>query len=342
MTKEKTHRELCKNWLWVTAFVIGAAGPVFTLATIPVFDAPGSFTLDILAWPLDGGQSYQDGDIRFLSDLSGGFLIGWAAMIVALRAWVFDAAPEGTRRAVLAGVFAWYVVDSLGSTLAGHPINAAFNLIALVAAIGPLHKKLTRRPDSFFPTMRPQLSKNLMMLLDPKETHDFRLAGMVLPLERHLTARKLLVVSYVLLAFCSVGWAATYYVSPSGNDSNDGLTPQAAFRTIQHAANAAVRPGDVVLVANGAYDAFTITHSGNPGAFIRFTAMNTRGAKVTGQDWQDAITIAADFIEVDGFEVTAGLHGINGESRHHLKIVNNHAHNCGKSGISLGHNPTEE
>lgn len=142
MTSSQQHTKLCKNWLWVTALVIGAAGPVFTLATIPALDGPGSFTLDILAWPLDGAQNYQDGGMRFLSALSGGFLIGWAVMIVALRAWVFDVAPEGTRRAVLAGVFAWYIVDSLGSALAGHPINAAFNLLALVAAIGPLWKKI--------------------------------------------------------------------------------------------------------------------------------------------------------------------------------------------------------
>lgn len=147
MTPQQKHQRLCKNWLWITAAVIGAAGPIFTLATIPSLDGPGSFTLDILAWPLDGEQSYVDGGMRFLSALSGGFLIGWAVMILALRELVFDQAPEGSRRAVLAGVFAWYIVDSFGSTLAGHPINALFNLIALIAAIGPLWKRIEDSKD---------------------------------------------------------------------------------------------------------------------------------------------------------------------------------------------------
>lgn len=156
--------------------------------------------------------------------------------------------------------------------------------------------------------------------------------------------RQLLIPSLVILGsllFCQVGWSTTYYVSTTGNNLNDGLTPQTAFRTIQRAADAANTPGDVVLVANGEYEAFRIEHSGSPTAFIRFAAQNRRGAKITGQDWQDGIKIAADFIEIDGFEVTAGQQGINGESRHHLRIINNHAHNCGKSGISLGHNPND-
>jgi serralysin len=143
------------------------------------------------------------------------------------------------------------------------------------------------------------------------------------------------------LLFCQVACSATYHVSTSGSDSQSGLTPKKAFRTIQRAADAATTPGDVVLVANGEYAAFRVNHSGSPKAFIRFAAQNRRGVKITGQDSQDAIRIAADFIEIDGFEVTAGEHGINGESRHHLRIVNNHAHNCGKSGISLGHNPND-
>ncbi len=46
--------------------------------------------------------------------------------------------------------------------------------------------------------------------------------------------------------------APTRYVSPSGNDANSGLTPQAAWRQISHAATQ-VGAGDVVEIADGAY-----------------------------------------------------------------------------------------
>lgn len=44
----------------------------------------------------------------------------------------------------------------------------------------------------------------------------------------------------------------TLYVSPGGDDGNDGLTAQTAVRSVQRGANLA-QPGDVVLVAAGIY-----------------------------------------------------------------------------------------
>jgi RNA polymerase sigma factor (sigma-70 family) len=48
--------------------------------------------------------------------------------------------------------------------------------------------------------------------------------------------------------------ARKLYVKPTGNDANDGLTEQSAWRTITHAANSA-KAGDLVLVAAGDYGA---------------------------------------------------------------------------------------
>jgi hypothetical protein len=45
----------------------------------------------------------------------------------------------------------------------------------------------------------------------------------------------------------------TYYVSGSGKDSNNGLSTNTAFRTLQKAANL-VKAGDTVYVMNGTYD----------------------------------------------------------------------------------------
>jgi hypothetical protein len=42
-----------------------------------------------------------------------------------------------------------------------------------------------------------------------------------------------------------------YYVANSGNDSNNGLTPETAWATVEKAVNAKLRPGDAILLNRG-------------------------------------------------------------------------------------------
>ena len=129
-----THR----FWLKITAIVVGSFGPVFFLGTMAATSEPARWTLDLLSWPLDGGTTYADPDTRFLSALTGGFLLGWGVTIWCLSAWVYDAAPEAVRRSVLTGVLAWFVLDSAGSIASGNASNAGFNVLVLLVAVGPL------------------------------------------------------------------------------------------------------------------------------------------------------------------------------------------------------------
>jgi hypothetical protein len=127
-----------KKWLKVTAFVVGSFGPVFFLGSmIPTLE-PARLTLDILSWPLDGATTFSSPDTRFLSAVSGGFLLGWGVMIWCLQAWVYDLAPEPVRRTVLASLLAWFVLDSAGSIASGNASNAVFNVAVLLLAVGPL------------------------------------------------------------------------------------------------------------------------------------------------------------------------------------------------------------
>ncbi|MBL9097653.1 MAG: hypothetical protein JNK07_12055 [Alphaproteobacteria bacterium] len=127
-----------KFWLKVTAIVVGSFGPVFFLGTMAATSEPARLTLDILSWPVDGAQTYASPDTRFLSALTGGFLLGWGVMIWCLSAWVYDKAPEAVRRTVLAGVLSWFVLDSAGSIASGNASNALFNVLVLLIAVGPL------------------------------------------------------------------------------------------------------------------------------------------------------------------------------------------------------------
>lgn len=127
-----------KFWLKVTAIVVGSFGPVFFLGTMAATSEPARLTLDILSWPVDGAQTYASPDTRFLSALTGGFLLGWGVVIWCLSAWVYDKAPEAVRRTVLAGVLSWFVLDSAGSIASGNASNALFNVLVLLIAVGPL------------------------------------------------------------------------------------------------------------------------------------------------------------------------------------------------------------
>lgn len=127
-----------KFWLKITAIVVGSFGPVFFLGTMAQTLEPARFTLDLLSWPLDGATTWDSPDTRFLSALTGGFLFGWGVMIWCLSAWVHDAAPEGVRRSVLTGTLAWFCLDSAGSIASGNASNAAFNVLVLLVAVGPL------------------------------------------------------------------------------------------------------------------------------------------------------------------------------------------------------------
>jgi hypothetical protein len=82
------------------------------------------------------------------------------------------------------------------------------------------------------------------------------------------------------ICVCSVGaTAATWYVAPSGSDSNPG-TSAAPFATIQKAADVA-SAGDTVIVRPGTYAGARFTRSGRVDAHITFRG--EPGARPAGQ-----------------------------------------------------------
>ena len=132
-----SHR-LHKTWLKVMAVVVGSFGPVFALGSMAATAEPARLTLDLLSWPLDGATTYASPDTRFLSALTGGFLLGWGVLIWRLSDLVYDIAPEPVRKAAVSGALAWFVLDSAGSIASGNASNAVFNVVVLLVAVGPL------------------------------------------------------------------------------------------------------------------------------------------------------------------------------------------------------------
>lgn len=136
-SKIRSH-EFHKFWLKITAIVVASFGPIFFLGTMESTLEPARWTLDLLSWPLDGMTTYDSPDTRFLSALTGGFLLGWGVMIWCLSIWVYDKAPEEIRKSVLIGVLSWFILDSCGSIASGNASNVFFNIIVLLVGVGPL------------------------------------------------------------------------------------------------------------------------------------------------------------------------------------------------------------
>jgi hypothetical protein len=130
-----------KFWLKIAAVVVGSFGPIFFLGAMPATSELARLTLDILSWPLDGATTYASPDTRFLSALTGGFLLGWGVTIWCLSEWVYDAAPEGVRKTVLVGLLSWFCLDSAGSIASGNASNAVFNIVVLLTAVGPMWRQ---------------------------------------------------------------------------------------------------------------------------------------------------------------------------------------------------------
>jgi hypothetical protein len=141
MMTQKFH----KFWLKITAIVVGSFGPVFFFGTIFSTSEPARWTLDLLSFPIDGVQNYEATTTRFLSALTGGFLLGWGVMIWCLSVWVYDKVPEGVRKTVLVSLLSWFVLDSSGSIASGNSSNAIFNIMILLVAVGPLWKPATEK-----------------------------------------------------------------------------------------------------------------------------------------------------------------------------------------------------
>jgi hypothetical protein len=139
-TQTLNSHKLHKVWLKITAVIVGSFGPIFFLGSMLPTSEPARWILDFLSWPIDGTQTYVSPETRFLSALTGGFLLGWGVMIWCLSVWVYDFAPEAVRKSVLTGLLAWFVLDSAGSIASGTSSNAIFNIFVLLLAVGPLWK----------------------------------------------------------------------------------------------------------------------------------------------------------------------------------------------------------
>jgi hypothetical protein len=152
--------------------------------------------------------------------------------------------------------------------------------------------------------------------------------------------------------------AATFYVRVSGNDANDGVSPQTAFASIRHAGEFLLNPGDRAIVAPGEYHEGNIAPrrggvAGQPVAFIADTSGAMTGnppgpvvvlpAPGKPDETTGFIVFGKQHVLIDGFTVRGGADaGIQvrpapqtGVNSGDITIVNTAVSDGPKSGIDV-------
>ena len=135
------------------------------------------------------------------------------------------------------------------------------------------------------------------------------------------------------------GSGAVFFVSTTGNNSNNGLTAATAFATLQFCANRA-NPGDTYLVADGDYAGFNLSRSGTAGKPITFKASGANVRIVTPNTFtsRDGINLeGANWSVIEGFTCSnlprAGIRAVTGD---HNVIRGNTCESNGTWGIFTG------
>ena len=145
------------------------------------------------------------------------------------------------------------------------------------------------------------------------------------------------------------GWASsTYYMSPTGSDSNSGLSSSAPWLTPHHSLNC----GDTIIAASGEYnnenlgrgDWGTVTcPASNNVAWLKCATFDTCKIDVTAGNNQ-AIVIDESYWGVQGWEASSSFSTLYGscftvspsgsESVHHIIFANNVANGCATAGFA--------
>lgn len=144
----------------------------------------------------------------------------------------------------------------------------------------------------------------------------------------HAIVGALACLAIALVAFLSAGAFAqsrspaaptTYHVAPGGSDGASGL-PGAPWASLSKAW-LVVRPGDVVIVADGTYDRASppAELAGDPDRPITFRASRPGGARLDGLIFKGNAYLVFEGFRIDGDKGAVGVMSAGrGKPSHHL------------------------
>ncbi len=155
---------------------------------------------------------------------------------------------------------------------------------------------------------------------------------------------KYFILIAVLFLWALSSPAATYYISPAGNDSNPGTSATAAWASPNHSLNC----GDVIVAAPGKYSAanFNVGHWGKVtcpgGANVAWLQCATFDTCQISSNASDGMWVDQSYWGVQGWEITTSQYiygacfhaGPSSGSVHHIIFANNVANGCMGGGFN--------
>lgn len=127
-----------QNWLKSAGIVLVVVGVFFSWVTSGAASAVNVWFVDLVFWPLDGQQTYEAVETKLLSGIAGGLTVGLGLAIWIVAREILPGDPALARRIILTFMMGWFVVDSVGSVLAGAWFNVVPNVAILIGVCSPV------------------------------------------------------------------------------------------------------------------------------------------------------------------------------------------------------------
>ncbi len=124
--------------LKISSILLIVLGALFSWTTVGPWAQYNLLFVDFIIGPFDGGQSYSATETRLLAAITGGITTGLGVLFWMITHFVYASDPVLGRRMILAGICSWFVVDSVGSMLAGAPFNVIANAGLLLMFVLPV------------------------------------------------------------------------------------------------------------------------------------------------------------------------------------------------------------
>jgi hypothetical protein len=134
--------------LKIASAVVIAFGILGAMAAIPALSGPMLLLTDIAFWPLDGAQSMAAPETRLFIAIAGGLTVGLGVAMWLLATRLYPREPELARSIILTSLISWFLVDGIGSTLAGAPFNVLLNAGFLLMFVVPLWGERSDSPSA--------------------------------------------------------------------------------------------------------------------------------------------------------------------------------------------------
>ncbi len=126
------------TWLKTSSISLIFLGALFSWGTVDPLANITLSLIDFIILPIDGAQSFAAVETRLLTAITGGLTAGFGMAVYMMTVHIYSIDQAIGGRMILATTFTWFVVDGIGSVLAGVTFNVFANITFLVMIALPV------------------------------------------------------------------------------------------------------------------------------------------------------------------------------------------------------------